>query len=111
MNYTYYDYLDIAPGASPARIDAAYAHVLERFGYGVSDSGQDLSGLVREIHAAYEVLSNPAKRQCYDAELERAARIADIELKEALDQGVPRNTRVVQDIPASMLQAYQSLAA
>lgn len=111
MNYTYYDYLDIAPGASPARIDAAYAQILERFGYGVSDSGQDLAGLVREIHAAYEVLSNPAKRQRYDAELERAARIADIELKEALDQGVPRSTRVAQDIPASMLQAYQSLAA
>ena len=25
VNYTYYDYLDLAPGASPARIEAAYA--------------------------------------------------------------------------------------
>ena len=42
-----------------ARIEAAYAPLLERFQYGTTDAGQDLSGLVRMIHAAYEVLSNP----------------------------------------------------
>ena len=31
VTYTYYDYLDLAPGASPARIEAAYAAVLEVF--------------------------------------------------------------------------------
>jgi curved DNA-binding protein CbpA len=90
MTYTYYDFLDLAPGASTARIDAAYAQILERFGYGVTDAGQDLSGLVRQIHAAYEVLSDPDKRERYDADLERAARAADLELKEALDQAAPR---------------------
>ena len=43
MNYTHYDYLDLAPGASAARIETAYAAVLERFQYGATDAGQDLS--------------------------------------------------------------------
>ena len=81
MTYTYYDYLDLAPGASRARIDAAYASVLERFGYGATESGQDLSGLVRMIHAAYEVLSNPDARSRYDQQLARDAAFADAELK------------------------------
>ena len=58
MTYTHYDYLDLAPGASPARIEAAYAAVLERFQYGAGDADQDLSGLIRMIHAAYDVLGS-----------------------------------------------------
>lgn len=111
MTYTYYDYLDIAPGASRMRIDAAYVQILERFGYGVTDAGQDLSGLVRQIHAAYEVLSDPEKRERYDSDLERAAREADLELKAALDQATSWTPRVVQDIPPALYRNYQSLAA
>ena len=59
MNYTHYDYLELAPGATSNRIEAAYAALLERFQYGMTDAGQDLSGLVRMIHAAYDVLSDP----------------------------------------------------
>ena len=33
VTYTYYDYLELAPGASPTRIEAAYVALLERFGY------------------------------------------------------------------------------
>ena len=78
MNYTHYDFLDLAPGAPSARIEAAYAQVMERFQYGgVTEAGQDLSGLVRLIHAAYEVLSNADTRRAYDAKLAREAAAAD----------------------------------
>ena len=40
--------------------------MLERFQYGATEAGQDLSGLVRMIHAAYEVLSRPESRRSYD---------------------------------------------
>ena len=111
MTYTHYDYLDLAPGASPARIEAAYAQVLERFGYGTTDAGQDMSGLVRLIHAAYDVLSNPEARQRYDAQLEREARAADLELKDMLDRAIPRHQRVAQDAPQALERACRSLAA
>jgi DnaJ-class molecular chaperone len=111
MIYTYYDYLDVAPGASPTRIDVAYAQILNRFGIGSADAGQDLSGLIRQIHAAYDVLSNPEKRQRYDADLERAAREADAELKETLDRKPRCAPRVVQEPSPAMLGAYGSLAA
>ena len=71
MNYTHYDYLELAPGATAKRIEAAYAALLERFQYGTTDAGQDLSGLVRMIHAAYEVLSDPETRKAYDASCRR----------------------------------------
>ena len=111
MTYTHYDYLDLAPGASTARIEAAYAAVLERFGYGGTDSGQDLSGLVRKIHAAYEVLSSPEQRKRYDAELARDAACADAELKSTLDAQPVIGTRLVQDVPAALRSTVATMAA
>jgi hypothetical protein len=84
VTYTFYDYLELAPGASPARIEAAYTHLLERFGIGDVRSGNDLSGLVRMIHAAHDVLSNPTARTAYDRELALEAARADAELEKVL---------------------------
>ena len=111
MNYTYYDYLDLAPGASSARIESAYAQLLERFGYGETDAGQDLGGLVRMVHAAYEVLSNPDSRRHYDATLDQEAAMADAELKAALDQKPSWQPRFVQDVPVPLQSALRALAA
>jgi hypothetical protein len=111
VNYTHYDYLDLAPGASPARIEAAYAAVLERFQYGASEAGQDLSGLVRMIHAAYEVLSQPELRRTYDDRLAHEAAHADAELKATLDALPTNPVRRVQGVPATLLEAFGALAA
>ena len=111
MNYTHYDYLDLAPGASPARIEAAYAAILERFQYGATDAGQDLSGLVRMIHAAYEVLSDPDRRRRYDAQLAHEASEADEELKSTLDTQPAFGARRVQEAPASLRSVFPALAA
>lgn len=111
MNYTHYDYLELAPGASRARIEAAYAALLERFRYGKTDAGQDLSGLVRMIHAAYEVLSDPQRRRAYDAELVQAAARADTELKHALDAQAAQLPRRVQDVPPGLAMAIEKAAA
>ena len=111
MNYTYYDYLDLPPGASSARIEAAYAQILERFGYGATEAGQDLGGLVRMIHAAYEVLSNPDSRRRYDAQLDQEAAMADAELKAVLDQQPTWLRRHVQDVPVPLQDAVRALAA
>jgi len=111
VNYTHYDYLELAPGASRARIEAAYAALLERFSYGSTEAGQDLSGLVRMIHAAYEVLSDPAKRQVYDTELAQLAAAADSELKQLLDAQAVQSFKRVQDVPPGLAAAVAKLAA
>lgn len=111
MNYTHYDYLDIAPGSPPERIEAAYARVLERFNDGLAPGGQDLSGLVRMIHSAYRVLSDPGLRTAYDVELAREADRADAELKATLDRAANSPTRRVQDVPAALNAAFTMLAA
>jgi len=111
VNYTHYDYLDLAPGASTARIEAAYAAVLERFEYGATEAGQDLSGLVRRIHAAYDVLSSPEKRKRYDAELAQDAARADAELKAVLDAQPVAGARLVQDVPGALRSILAPLAA
>lgn len=111
MNYTHYDYLELAPGASPARIETAYVSLVERFQYGASDAEQDLSGLVRRIHAAYDVLSDPDRRRAYDAELAREAEAADHELKSVLDAQGFRPTRRVQDVPEPLFAMFGQLAA
>ena len=114
MIYTHYDFLDLAPGASIARIETAYARVLERFGYGASESGQDMGGLVRAIHAAYEVLSDPDARRRYDVALAAEAARADAELAESLsriEEQQRRGLRVVQDVPAQMARIFTAMAA
>jgi DnaJ-class molecular chaperone len=111
VNYTHYDYLELAPGASRARIEAAYAAVLERFQYGAVDAGQDLSGLVRRIHAAYETLSDSDRRRSYDAQLADEAARADEELKSILDDQSAVVQRRVQDVPETLRAMLTPLAA
>jgi DnaJ-class molecular chaperone len=111
VDYTHYDYLELAPGASTARIEAAYAAVLERFQYGATDGGLDLSGLVRMIHAAYEVLSNVERRRRYDEQLAKEAADADAELKSTLDAQPIGVVRRVQDVPAPLRAAFAAIAA
>ncbi|MEP7183274.1 MAG: hypothetical protein ABI886_13905 [Betaproteobacteria bacterium] len=111
MTYTYYDYLELPPGASRARVEAAYAQLLERFGYGTTDAGQDLGGLVRMIHAAYDVLTDSDARQRYDAQLASEAAEADAELKASLDQQASWVPRRVQDVPAPLLRVVGGIAA
>jgi DnaJ-class molecular chaperone len=111
VNYTHYDYLDIAPGADPARIETAYLALIEKLQYGESDSGQDLSGLVRRIHTAYEVLSHPDQRAAYDTKLAQDAAQADCELKSLLDGPRTPSHRHVQDVSAEYVAAATQLAA
>ena len=111
MRYTYYDYLDLAPGATPARIEAAYLALLERFGYGTTDAGQDMSGLLMQVHAAHDVLSNPEARNRYDATLAREEAMADAELKATLDQAEACARHRVQDSTAWPSDAFAAIAA
>lgn len=111
VNYTHYDYLEVAPCAKADRIEAAYGAVLERFQYGATDAGQDLSGLVRMIHAAYAVLSDPEQRKRYDAQLSKEACDADAELHAQLEaQPLPGFTRV-QQVPEALAATIAALAA
>ena len=48
VNYTHYDYLELAPGASRARIEAAYAALLERFSYARADGRRELLVIPRD---------------------------------------------------------------
>ena len=111
MIYTHYDYLELAPGAPRERIEAAYARVLERFNYGLTPAGQDLSGLVRMIHAAYEVLSDPQMRRTYDQQLEQDALAADVELRTELEMPTNAQPRYVQAVPAPLNAAFFSSIA
>ena len=111
MNYTHYDYLELAPGATSKRIETAYAALLERFQYGKTDAGQDLSGLVRLIHAAYAVLSDPDQRKAYDAELSKEAAAADAELQSQLDAQALTGFTRVQRIPETLMATFPELAA
>jgi DnaJ-class molecular chaperone len=105
MDYTHYDFLDLPPGASAARIEAAYQTLKQRLN-GYSDEQ-----MIRTIHEAYSVLSDSEKRQRYDAELQSIADAADVELKTALDSQVSRPARRVQDVPMPLLTVVSAWAA
>lgn len=107
MLYTHYDYLELPPGASTARIEAAYQLIKERL------NGHSDERLVRMIHQAYSVLSDNEQRHAYDDALKREADEADSELKASLDEmaGGGRPRRHVQDVPAPLMVAIRAWAA
>ena len=111
VNYTHYDYLELAPCATPRQIEVAYGAVLERFQYGVTDAGQDLSGLVRLIHAAYSVLSDREQRRAYDDQLTKDAAAADAELQAQFEAGSLTGFTRVQQVPESMAAHASQIAA
>jgi hypothetical protein len=103
--YTHYDYLELPPGASSTRIEAAYHTLKQRL------NGNTDEMFVRLIHEAYSVLSDPDRRRFYDALLQRAAADADAELKACLDQQDALWPRHVQDVPAPLIAAMSAWAA
>ena len=104
-DYTHYDFLDLPPGASTARIEAAYQTIKQRL------NGHSDEHMIRMIHEAYTILSSAEQRQLYDAELQRVAAAADAELKNALDGQVSRPARRVQDVPMTLFTAVSAWAA
>jgi len=105
VDYTHYDYLELPPGASTARIEAAYQTIRQRM------NDRTDPKLVKLLHDAYIVLSAPDLRHEYDAELRRIAEEADRELKRLLDQESTRVPRRVQDVPAPLLAVLNAWAA
>jgi DnaJ-class molecular chaperone len=105
VDYTHYDFLDLPPGASAARIEAAYQMIKQRFHGGADED------LVRLIHEAYAVLSDAERRHAYDSELERIAAAADAELRAVLDTPIKRSPRRVQDVPLPLATAISAWAA
>ena len=105
MDYTHYDFLDLPPGASAARIEAAYQTIKQRL------NGDTDEQMIRMIHEAYTVLSDAERRQQYDQELQRVAAAADAELKNALDNQGSRPARRVQDVPMPLLTVVSAWAA
>ena len=104
-DYTHYDFLDLPPGASTARIEAAYQTIKQRL------NGHSDEQMIRMIHEAYTILSDAEQRQQYDAELQRVAAAADAELKNTLDKQATRLARRVQDVPMPLITALSAWAA
>jgi DnaJ-class molecular chaperone len=105
MDYTHYDYLELPPGASTARIEAAYQSLLQRMKTDMDPT------VLSKIQQAYIVLSDARLREAYDALLQRIADEADMELKVVLDQNTTRLPRRVQDIPAPLVAVLSAWAA
>lgn len=105
VDYTHYDYLELPPGASTARIEAAYQTIRQRM------NGHADPKVVTLVHEAYTVLSDPMLRHDYDCELQRIADEADRELKNLLDEEATRLPRRVQDVPAPLIAAITAWAA
>ena len=105
MLYTHYDYLELPPGASSTRVEAAYRTLKQRLKGGADEA------MVRLIHEAYAVLSDPKRRQGYDESLKRAAEEADAELKACLDEKGARVTRYVHDVPMTLVAEVTAWAA
>jgi hypothetical protein len=65
MTPDYYALLQVAPGADPEVISAAYRRLALRY-HPDRNAGTDAAAMMVRINEAYEVLSDPRKRAAYD---------------------------------------------
>jgi curved DNA-binding protein CbpA len=72
---TLYETLGIPKTAKPEQIKRAYRILVKRFHPDLFPSGSatqfEAEVRIRQINAAYEVLSNPQKRSAYDAKMRK----------------------------------------
>ena len=66
---TFYDVLQVSPGADPEIIKAAYRSLVQRYHPDKNAGNPDAEQYLKIINRAYEVLSDPVKRGGYDAAL------------------------------------------
>ncbi|HEY9642703.1 MAG TPA: DnaJ domain-containing protein [Coleofasciculaceae cyanobacterium] len=68
MAETHYDTLEISPTASQAEVKQAYRQMAKRYHPDVNLEGAS-HDRITSINAAYEILSDPRRRQSYDRQL------------------------------------------
>ena len=66
----YYEILQVSPSAEPEVIDGAYRRLARKYHPDVNP-GPQAAERMKEINAAYDILSDPAKRAAYDRLRER----------------------------------------
>ncbi len=98
-----YEVLEVSPRASHDVIHAAY-RVLARNAHPDVNSASDAEHRIRQLNAAYEVLSDPAHRARYDLEIARARRRERLSMhaESVLSQPAPRPRALhVREVPRS----------
>ena len=70
---TLYELLQVQPTADPEIIQAAYRRMILRYHPDRND-GVDAEAMTQRLNRAYEVLSDPSKREAYDKEIAARAR-------------------------------------
>lgn len=67
----YYEILEVSPNASPEVIREVYKFLLHRYNLAHDSEDQSEAQKLHFFHLAYDVLSDPDKRQIYDEELNK----------------------------------------
>lgn len=72
MNKNYYDILQINRNASPEIIEKAYKTLAKKYhpDLQTEENKKQAEEILKEINEAYEILSEPEKKQIYDASLD-----------------------------------------
>lgn len=68
----YYDVLEVSPAASAEVIRAAYKSLMQRYHPDKNSDGAEAAERASAVVQAYQVLSDPQKRQAYDATFRNA---------------------------------------
>lgn len=64
--HDYYDLLEVPRNATPAQIKTAYRKLAKKYHPDRNRGDKTAEGRFKEVHEAYEVLNDPAKRKAYD---------------------------------------------
>ncbi len=93
MDKNYYDILQVNKNASPEIIEKAYKTLAKKYHPDLQPEPQKKQAeeILKEINEAYEVLSNPEKKKCYDNTLISKENIVSNNTKENPNPQTPKD--------------------
>ena len=126
MNKNYYDILQVNRNASPEIIDKAYKTLAKKYhpDLQAEENKKQSEEILKEINEAYEILSEPEKKQAYDSSLAQqetqasnsneatyTAPLSEDELRYRHQQEILRQQKLQQErLYQEQLQREQELA-
>ena len=109
MKKDYYDWLEVSKQASPEIIEKAYKTLVKKYHPDLQEESKkkEYEEILKKINEAYNILSNPQKREEYNNLLKVSTQIPNTEKNKQYDKTIISKTNAQNNINERPKKTYE----